>query len=207
MCAAKASKTLLAVLLCLILLSPGLGCSPRDFLTRRLAADLISASDAFKTPQLFWLRTGIVSNKDFSSPDFMVLQRRGWIIGTEQKCPAEVNPPPCWDVLLTPLGVDTIRPLISNALPDNGPIGIQVARRELLGISGISKAGNFADVEFTWRWVSINQVGAALYDSGVHYRSTVGFRGYDDGWRVVEQTVPSNQPLDEALRNAQPMAP
>ena len=201
--ATEAAKTLLlAVLLCLCL-----GCSPRDFLTRRLAADLISASDAFKAPQWFWLRTGIVSNKDFSSPDFMVLQRRGWIIGTEQKCPAEVDPPPCWDVVLTPLGVDTIRPLISNALPDNGPIGIQVARRELLGISGISKAGNFADVEFIWRWVSINQVGAALYDSGVRYRSTVGFRGYDDGWRVVEQNVPSSQPLDEALRNAEPASP
>ena len=201
--ATEAAKTLLlAVLLCLFL-----GCSPRDFLTRRLAADLISASEAFKAPQWFWLRTGIVSNKDFSSPDFMVLQRRGWIIGTEQKCPAEVDPPPCWDVVLTPLGVDTIRPLISNALPDNGPIGIQVARRELLGISGISKTGNFADVEFTWRWVSINQVGSALYDSGVRYRSTVGFRGYDDGWRVMEQNVPSSQPLDEALRNAQPSAP
>jgi hypothetical protein len=192
---------LLAVLLCL-----GLGCSPRDFLTRRLAADLISASDAFKAPQLFWLRTGIVSNKDFSSPDSMVLQRRGWIIGTEQKCPAGIDPPPCWDVLLSPLGVDTIRPLISTALPENGPIGIQVARRELVNIFGISKAGNFADVEFTWRWVSINQVGAALYDGGVHYRSTVGFRGYDDGWRVVEQNVPSNQSLDEALRSAQPIA-
>jgi len=203
----RTAKTLLlGVLLCL-----GLGCSPRDFLTRRLAADLISASDAFKAPQLFWLRTGIVSNKDFSSPDSMVLQRRGWIIGTEQKCPAGVDPPPCWDVLLTPLGVDTIRPLITSALPGNGsgngPIGIQVARRELLGIDGISKAGNFADVEFTWRWVSINQVGAALYDSGVRYRSTVGFRGYDDGWRVVDQNVPSNQTLDEALRNAQPTAP
>jgi hypothetical protein len=203
----RTAKTLLVVFLCLILLSLDLGCSPRDFLTRRLAADLISASDAFKAPQLFWLRTGVVSNKDFSSPDFMVLQRRGWIIGTEQKCPAEVAPPPCWDVLLTPLGVDTIRPLISNALPDDGPIGIQVARRELLSVSGISKTGNFADVEFTWRWVSINQVGAALYDSGVHYRSTVGFRGYDDGWRVMEQPVPSNQSLDEALRNAQPTAP
>jgi hypothetical protein len=203
----KATKTLLlAVLLCLVLLSLGLGCSPRDFLTRRLAADLISASDTFKAPQLFWLRTGIVSNKDFSSPESMVLRRRGWIIGTEQKCPSGVDPPPCWDVLLMPLGVDTIRPLISSALPDSGP-AIQVARRELLGISGISKAGNFADVEFTWRWVSINQVGAALYDSGVRYRSTVGFRGYDDGWRVVDQTVPSNQTLDEALRNAQPTAP
>jgi predicted DNA binding protein len=110
-------------------------------------------------------------------------------------------------VLLTPLGVDTVRPLISTALPDNGPIGIQVARRELVNISGISKTGNSADVEFVWRWASINRVGEALYDSGVHYRSTVGFRDYDDGWRVVEQSVPSNQPLDEALRNAQPAAP
>jgi hypothetical protein len=192
---------LLAALLCL-----GLGCSPRDFLTRRLAADLISASDAFKSPQLFWLRTGIVSNKDFISPDSMVLQRHGWIIGNEQKCPAGIEPPPCWDVLLSPLGVDTIRPLISTTLPNNGPIGIQVARRELVSVSGISKAGNFADVEFTWRWVSINPVGAALYDNGVHYRSTVGFRGYDDGWRVVEQNAPSNQSLDEALRTAQPTA-
>jgi hypothetical protein len=196
----------LALMLCLIVWS--LGCSPRDFLTRRLAADLISASDAFKAPQLFWLKTGVVSNKDFISPDSMVLQRRGWIIGTEQKCPAGVDPPPCWDVLLTPLGVDTIRPLIGSAPPDtgrdHGPMGIQVARRELVSITGISKAGNFADVEFTWRWISTNQVGAALYDSGVHYRSAVGFRGYDDGWRVVEQNVPANQSLDEALRNAQP---
>lgn len=196
----RAVKTLLlGALFCL-----SLSCSPRDFLTRRLAADLISASEAFKAPQLFWLKTGIVSNKDFSSPESLVLQRRGWIIGTEQKCLEGIDPPPCWDVLLTPLGVDTIRPLISRALPDNGPIGIQVARRELVTISGISKAGNFADVEFTWRWVSLNQVGAALYDSGVHYRSTVGFRGYDDGWRVVEQNVPNNQSLDDALRNAQP---
>jgi hypothetical protein len=202
-----AKLSLLRVLLCLILLCLYLGCSPRDFLTRRLAAGLISTSDTFKAPQLFWLKTGIVSNQEFSSPDFMVLQHRGWIIGTQQKCPAGVEPPPCWDVMLTPLGVDTIRPLISNALPDNGPIGIQVVRRELLSIGGISKAGNFADVEFIWHWVSINQVGASLYDSGVRYRSTVGFRGYDDGWRVVEQTAHSNQPLDEALRNAQPTAP
>lgn len=192
--------------MCLILVCLGLGCSPRDFLTRRLAADLISASDAFKAPQLFWLRTGIVSNKDFSSPDSMVLQRRGWIIGTEQKCPAGVEPPPCWDVALTPLGVEMVRPLISNPIPNSGPT-IQVARRELLSIDGISKSGNSADVEFVWRWVSMNQVGAALHDTGVHYRSSVGFRGYDDGWRVVEQVLPGNQSLDDALRNAEPTAP
>jgi hypothetical protein len=196
----------LAVLLCLISFGPG--CSPRDFLTRRLAADLISASDAFKAPQFFNLRTGIVSNKDFSSPDSMVLQRRGWIIGVEQrKCPEGLEPPPCWDVLLTPLGVDTIKPLLSTAMPDNGPIEIPVARRELLSIAGISKAGNLADVEFTWHWISSNQVGAALYDGGVQYWSKVGFRSYDDGWRVVEESVPGNQPLDQSLRNAQPVEP
>ena len=206
------SPLLLTVTLCLASSSLALsilaaGCSPRDFLSRRLASDLISASDTFKSPQMFWLKTGIVSNKDFSSPESMVLQRRGWIIGTEQPCPPNVDPPPCWDIVLSPHGVDTIRPLISTALPDNGPIGIQVARRELLGVSGISKSGNFADVEFIWHWIAINQVGTALYDSGVHYRSTVGFRGYDDGWRIVEQNIPSNQSLDEALRNAQPAVP
>ena len=209
-----ARTSILAVPVCLILVCPllvcliliTLGCSPRDFLTRRLAADLILASDAFKAPQLFWVRTGIISNKDFSSPDFMVLQSRGWIVGSEKKCPAGIDPPPCWDVLLTPVGIDTMRPLILNGLPENGPT-IQVARRELLGVSGISKAGNFAEVEFAWHWVTVNQVGAALYDSGVHYRSPVSFREYDDGWRMVEQNVPSNQTLDEALHNGQPIAP
>ena len=202
-----AKLSLLKALLCLLLFCLHLACSPRDFLTRRLAADLISTSDTFKAPQLFWLKTGVVSNQDFSSPDSMVLQHRGWIIGTQEKCPAGVDPPPCWDVVLTPLGVDTIRPLITTALPENGPMSIQVARRELLSVAGISKAGNVADVEFTWRWVSINQVGAALYDNGVRYRSTVGFRGYDDGWRVVNQKIANNQTLDDALRNAQPTAP
>lgn len=183
------------------------GCSPRDFLTRRLAADLISASDAFKAPQMFWLTTGIVSNKDFNSPDSMVLQRRGWIIGSEAKCPVGVEPAPCWEVVLSPLGVDTIRPLIASGSSSNGPIAIQVARRELAGVTGISKAGNFADVEFTWHWVSLNAVGAALLDSGVHYRSTVGFRSYDDGWRVVSEAAHSNQTMDEALRGAEPTVP
>jgi hypothetical protein len=193
---------LLAVLLCL-----ALGCSPRDFLTRRLASDLISSDDTFKAPQLFWIRTGLVSNKDFGSPEFLVLQSRGWIIGTEQKCREGVEPAPCWDVQLSPLGVSTIRPLISSPLPQNGPIGLQVARRELVNVTGISKTTNVAEVEFTWHWVPLNQVGAALYDTGVYYRSTVGFRGYDDGWRVVDQNVRSDQPMDEALRNAQTTSP
>jgi hypothetical protein len=207
-----ATISLLIVVTCLL---PA--CSPRDFLTRRLAADLISTSDAFKTPQTFWLTTGVVSNKDFTSPESMVLQRRGWIVGNEHSCPSGVEPPPCWDVILSPLGVDTIRPLIvggssgggssSNGSSGSGAIAIQAARRELVAITGISKSGSVADVEFTWRWVSLNKVGAALYDSGLRYRSTVGFRSYDDGWRVVAVSIRSNQSLDEALRKAEATAP
>ncbi len=84
-----------------------------------------------------------------------------------------------------------------------GLVSVRVARRELLEITGISKAGNFADVDFTWHWIALNEVGSALYDSGVRYRSTVAFRSYDDGWRVVTEPIRSNQSLDDALRNAQ----
>lgn len=192
---------IVAAVLCLFC-----ACSPQDFLTRRLAADLISVSEAFKAPQMFWMATGVESNKDFNSPDSMVLQRRGWILGIPvPKCPVGVEPAPCWDVVLSPLGVDTIRPLIAGGSA-TGPIAIQAARRELVAITGISKAGKFADVEFTWHWVPLNQVGAALYDSGVHYRSTVAFRAYDDGWRVVTAGPHSNQTIEEALRNAEATA-
>src|SRR6266536_193803 len=189
------SKPGLFILSALLCASPA--CSRRDFLTRRLAADLISASETFKTPQVFWLKTGLVSNRDFNSPDSMVLQRRGWIIATQQTCPPGVEPPPCWDVLLSPLGVDVFRPLVSDTSPGIGPLPLHVARRQLVDITGIGKAGTFADVDFTWRWVALNPVGAALNDEGVRYRSTVGFRSYDDGWRVANEAVKSSQSLEE----------
>lgn len=191
---------LVAMLLCL-----AGACSPRDFLTHRLATDLISATDAFRAPQVFWLKTGIVSNKDFNSPDSMVLQRRGWIIGTQQKCPAGLDPAPCWEVVLSPHGVDAFRSLITDSTHGGTLMPIDVARREIVDITGISKAGNFADVEFLWHWVPMNEVGGALYDSGVRYRSTVGFRSYDDGWRVQTEPMHNNQPIDDALHAAQPV--
>src|SRR5258708_11858652 len=107
-------------------------CSPRDFLTRRLAGDLISASDTFKVPQVFLLKTGIVSNKDFNSPDSLVLQRRRWIIGTQQKCPLGVDPPPCWDIVLSPHGVDAFRSLISESTQSGTLMPIRVAQREIV---------------------------------------------------------------------------
>jgi hypothetical protein len=195
-------KKLLPLMAVLFLLS----CSPRDFLTRRLAADLISTSDAFKTPQQFVLQTGVVSNKDYVSPEYLVLQRHGWISASTATCSPGLAPPPCWDVLLTPAGVDTVRALISADAATKPSLPIPVARRVLIGITGISKQGSMADVDFTWRWVSLNEVGAALYTGDLLYSSTVEFREYDDGWRIdVAHRVPrSGQTLDDALKNAEP---
>jgi hypothetical protein len=75
-------------------------------------------------------------------------------------------------------------------------------------VTGISKQGNLAEVDFTWKWNPLNEVGAALYSGDLHYISAVGFRDYDDGWRVVQSTLQiaprSGQSLDEALKNAEP---
>ena len=199
------TKTILTVAAALLLTA----CSPRDYLTRRLAADLISASDPFKTPQEYVLQTGVVSNQTYVSPEYLVLEHHGWVSATTAPCPAGLAPPPCWDILLTPSGVETVRTLIPAEDADKQSFAIPVARRELLGITGIAKQGNDADVEFTWRWIPLNEIGAALYSSDVHSKSTVAFRDYDDGWRVMLSASHSGQALesrtlDDALKNAEP---
>src|SRR3989442_5034532 len=68
-------------------------CSPRDFLTRRLAADLIAGSETFKIPQQFWLRTGMISNKDYLSPEYLVLRRHRWMTGANVPCAPNIAPP------------------------------------------------------------------------------------------------------------------
>jgi hypothetical protein len=181
-----------------------LACSPRDFLTRRLATDLLSASEAFKTPQQFALQTGVVSNKDYVTPEYLVLQQRGWISATTARCSPGMVPSPCWDVLLTPSGVETVRSLVSAEEATKASLQIPVARRELLGVNGISKQGSAADVKFTWKWVPLNEIGAALYSGDMRYTSTVGFRQYDDGWRLMQSAPRSAQTLDDAFKNAEP---
>jgi hypothetical protein len=196
----KSPITALAIV-CLLLLT---SCSPRDFLTRRLAADLIASSNTFRASQRFQLRTGVVANKDYLSPDYLVLQHRGWISATNTACPPALAPPPCWDVMLTPSGVDTFQSLIAPSDAEKQSFSIPAARRELVAITGIAKQGTVADVEFTWRWIPLNEVGAVIYPGDVHYRSTAGFRCYDDGWRLVQGVSRPGQPLDEALKNAEP---
>jgi hypothetical protein len=179
-------------------------CSPRDFLTRRLATDLIASSDTFEATQEFWLRTGMLSNKDYLSPEYLVLQRRGWITGGPAKCLAEITPPPCWDAALTPLGVEAFRNLMPASGANSQFVSVPVARRQLVGITGIGKSGSFADVDFLWKWIPLNEVGAALYAGDVQYRSTVAFRQYDDGWRVIEHGAKTGRGLAESLKDAEP---
>jgi hypothetical protein len=185
----------------LLLLS---SCSPRDFLTRRLAADLIATSNTFRAAQPFQLSTGVVSNQDYLSPEYLALQHHGWISSTRANCPPDLTPPPCWEITLTPAGVDTLRSLLAPGDADRQAFRIPVARRELVAVTGISKLGRAADVEFTWRWVPLNEVGAAFYSSDARYRSTASFRSYDDGWRIVQGTGHASEPLDQALKDAEP---
>jgi len=180
-----------------------ISCSPRDFLTRRLATDLILASDAFKSQQQFTLETGVLSNKDYSSPEYLILQHHGWISATNAACPPTLVPP-CWDVLLTPSGVDAVRSLVPATESDKPSFSIPVATRQFIEVTGISKQGSLADVDFTWKWAPMNEIGAALYPGEQRFISTVGFRDYDDGWRVVSSTFHSGQPLEDALKNAEP---
>lgn len=193
-------SNLVFLIACSLLLS---SCSPRDFLTRRLAADLIASSLTFRSAQQFDLTTGVISNQDYLSPKYLALQHRGWISAVVARCPPAVTPP-CWDVTLTPSGVDTVQSLLAPGDAGKQSFSIPAARRELVAITGIAKQGNTADVEFTWRWIPLNEVGAVMYSGDVHYRSTASFRSYDDGWRVVESVPHSGQPLDEALRSAEP---
>ena len=179
-------------------------CSPRDFLTRRLAADLIASSETFRSQQQFQFRIGVVPNKDYLSSDYLALQHHGWISATVSPCPPALAPPPCWDVMLTPSGVDTFQSLLAPGDADKQSFTISAARRELVAVTGIAKQGNTADVEFTWKWIPLNEVGAVLYSRETHHRSTSIFRCYDDGWRVLESSSHSGQPLDEALKNAEP---
>jgi hypothetical protein len=199
-------RKLSLILLCSVISLQLASCSPRDFLTRRLAADLIAGSSTFRAAQQFQLRTGILSNQEHLFPEYLVLQHRGWISATQARCAPDITPPPCWDVTLTPSGVDTFRPLLSAEDAGLQTLRIPAARRELVAVTGISKQGRLADVEFTWRWGPLNEVGAVLYSSNVRYRSTASFRCYDDGWRIVQggASHPS-LPLDDALKSAEPV--
>ena len=196
-------KRLATVLTSLLILT---SCSPRDFLTRRLATALIASSDTFTAPQQYVLHIGVLSNKEYLSPEYLVLQRHGWISVTSAACTPGLVPAPCWNVLLTPSGVETVRTLVADEEARKPSITIPVAKRELIGVTGVSKQGNIADVEFTWKWIPMNEVGDALFSGDLRYKSIVGFRQYDDGWRLEPTTAHTRQTMDDALKNAEPVS-
>jgi hypothetical protein len=107
-------------------------------------------------------------------------------------------------VTLTPAGVDTFQNLMPPGDAGKPTFTIFAARRELVAITGIAKQSNTADVDFSWKWIPLNEVGAALYPSGLRYYSTASFRSYDDGWRLADRAPHSPESLDDELRNAQP---
>jgi hypothetical protein len=197
----RTGQLLTIAMFCLVTVA----CSPRDFLTRRLASDLIAGSATFKTPQQFFFHLGVITNKEYVSPEYLVLQRRGWITGATAPCPPQMVPPPCWEVALTPVGVETVQPLISKEAAASQYFPVTTAQRQLLSVTGISRAGNSADVDFTWKWMPVNEIGAALVEGSLVYKSTVSFRHYDDGWRLIEGSpAKSNQGMDDALKDAEP---
>ncbi|MEY2412695.1 MAG: hypothetical protein QOD84_1301 [Acidobacteriaceae bacterium] len=176
-------------------------CSSQKTLTRDIAADLITKSDAFKAVPEFWLRTGTISNRDYTSPEYMVLQHHGWITGANVPCPPDVSPSPCWDVALTPSGVDTFRNFISKNAATSSYFNVPTAKRELITVTGISQEGYAADVDFQWRWAPLNELGSALYPPSVRYQATTGLRRYDDGWHLLVASARLQQRLEDALTN------
>jgi hypothetical protein len=195
----KRNPTALVLLLLLA------ACSPRDFLTRRLAGDLISASAQMKTPQTFTLRTGIVSSKEYPAPEYLVLQNHGWLSANAIACSPGLIPPPCWNIVLTPSGVETVGALIPGEHSSKSAMSVPVAKRELVGVTGIATQDNSADVEFEWKWVPLNEIGEALYSRDVRYKSSVGFRKYDDGWRVIQGVSHPGQSMEDAVEKAEPV--
>ena len=186
----------LALLLTLI------ACSARDFLTRRLATDLILTSSGLKNPQQYLLRTGVLTGNDYPSPEYLVLQNHGWISASTVPCPAGLSPSPCWNIVLRPAGVELIRSVLPGE-DARSSMSFPVARRELIAVTGITEQGSAADVEFEWKWDPLNEIGEALYSRDLRYKSVAGFRKYDDGWRPVEAVVRPGQSMDEALKNAE----
>lgn len=180
-------------------------CSPRDFLTRRLATDLILTSSEFQSHQRFVLQTGVISSKDYPSPEYLVLQHHGWISASTAPCRRDLTPPPCWDVLLTPSGVDAVRSALPAEQTNGALVRLPVAKRELVAVTGVATQGNSAEVAFTWKWSPLNEIGAALYSGDLQYKSTVAFRNYDDGWRIVDSMPHPGQSIDDALKNAEPI--
>jgi hypothetical protein len=143
------------------------------------------------------MTTGIISNKDYLSSE--PICNSSIMDGSPPTAPTVPPTSPhlrAGKSCVNPAGVDTFHGLIAAADADKSSFRIPAARRELIAVTGISKMGRVADVEFTWRWIPSERSRARLSippTSTTARQSTAGFREYDDGWRLVPQHPPSRQ--------------
>ena len=183
-------------------------CSPRDYLTRRLAADLYLRLRPFQNAAAVHsanrrhFQQGLHRPTRISGPATSRLE----ISATTVACPAGLTPSPCWDIMLTPSGRrngPSAGPRLKKPSARRSPFPSPKERRSSASPASASRA-TITNVEFTWKWNALNEIGAALYSSDLQYKSTVGFREYDDGWRIViAQSIPRPaQTLDDALKGA-----
>lgn len=61
----------------------------------------------------------------------------------------------------------------------------RVAQRKLVTVTGVATGEQGqAQVEFTWTWKPINEIGRSLRADATTYQAMTRFRLFDDGWRI-----------------------
>jgi len=165
---------------------------PPHFLTRRLAADLIAASDTFAAPQQFQLHTGIISNRTISRRNLSCSS-----IVAGYRPPKPLVSCSCPAALLGYHAHPFRRGYFSKSHrprrrretilqhPRRPPRTRRHHRHR--------QTSQPCDVEFTWRWIPMNEVGAALYSADLHYQSTASFAAMTTAgvWSIASPIPPN----------------
>ena len=188
----------------LLLVGITVACSPRDFLTRRLATDLIAGSDSFKTHPAILAANGrdLQQRLHFARIRDLAPAR---LDHGQRRCLSSRN---CCSAVLGhgDHSAGSGRPA-RLGFRDRSQFSIHQrasGTERTAGGHGHSQGRkSWADVDFLWRWAAVNEVGAALYARNYRVQLHVGFVHYDDGWRVIEGGgLKGSQSLSEALKNA-----
>jgi len=148
------------------------------------AADLIAGSEGFRDAQQFWLRTGIMSNKTIF-PGLPGTRAPRLDFRIKHRLPFRHQSAPCWDVALTPNGVNIFHDLILR-MPELHNISVCSGAKRTAGSDRHKPKRSAGGSGFSLEVDPAECRGAALYNENVEYISTAGFRQYDDGWRLIE---------------------
>jgi hypothetical protein len=142
-------------------------------LTRSDAAEKLSRSDLFSKTVTFEYtkylayRRGANSAGDF----FRALNYLGY---TDEKGG------------LTEKGISEKKNWIPSSMSED--YEVPLATRELLEITGIGElqgeTGAFVEVQYTWKWSPVNEVGTLMKLDEKTNAGSAAFRRFDDGWRL-----------------------